>query len=121
MKRHILTACLVTFAALASPAQAQVSAQQVQDSIIVRLTEQGFTRMRISNTLLGRVRIVATSPEFSREIIFNPRTGEILRDYWDELDDDEDERRVSSPSRSSSPSTSRDTDDDHDDDDGGDD
>ena len=87
MTRPVLTACLIAFAALAAPAAAQTAGHPVQDRIIAQLTEQGFTRVRISNTLLGRVRIYATSPEYTREIIFNPRTGEILRDYWDDEDD----------------------------------
>ena len=87
MTRPILTACLVLFAAVAAPAAAETVGDQVQDRIIAQLTSQGFTHIRVSTTFLGRVRIYATSPDFVREIIVNPRTGEILRDYWDDEDD----------------------------------
>ena len=58
----------------------------VQESIVAQLRDQGFRSIRVSKTLLGRVRIQATSDKYSREIILNPRTGEILRDYWTTLD-----------------------------------
>ncbi len=90
MKTPVFTACLILFAALASPVAAETARAGVQDAIIAQLTDQGFTHIRVSNTFLGRVRIFATSPKLTREIIFNPRTGEILRDYWDDDDDDDD-------------------------------
>jgi len=58
-------------------------AQDFQDRIIAQLRSQGFTRIEISQTWLGRVRIEALGPGIEREIIFNRRTGEILRDYWE--------------------------------------
>ena len=65
---------------LAVPAGA--SAQSVQDQIIDQLAGQGFTRIEVSRTLLGRVRLRALSATLDRELIFNPATGEILRDSW---------------------------------------
>jgi len=52
------------------------------DTVTRTLSAQGFTRMEVSTTLLGRLRVVATSDDFVREIVFNASTGEILRDYW---------------------------------------
>jgi hypothetical protein len=74
-KRIILCIALVAapFAALA---------QSVQDQIIGQLTEQGFGEFEISRTFLGRVRVVTQSEQLERELVFNPNTGEILRDYW---------------------------------------
>lgn len=60
------------------------SADQIEDSIVSQLRSQGFTKIELSRTLLGRARVVAKSPKLDREIIFNPVTGEILRDYWTE-------------------------------------
>jgi hypothetical protein len=37
------------------------------------------------------VRSVAEEDDTLREIILNPTTGAILRDYWVELDDDDDD------------------------------
>jgi hypothetical protein len=60
------------------------SADQIKDSIVSQLRSQGFTRIEVSRTLLGRARVTAKSPTLDREIIYNPVTGEILRDYWTE-------------------------------------
>lgn len=75
LKRLILIGLLA-----ASPLPAL--AQSVQDQIISQLTDQGFGNFEISRTLLGRVRILSKSNTLSREMVFNPVTGEILRDYW---------------------------------------
>lgn len=70
------------YALAALLAAAPAHAQTVVDQIIAQLEAQGFTAFDVSRTLLGRSRIVATSGDQQREIIVNPRTGEILRDYW---------------------------------------
>lgn len=89
-----------------------VAAQSVQDQIIAQLRDQGFTEMTVNRTLLGRVRVVAIRDGVTRELVFHPQTGAILRDYWvtdsasngnvraqimdrrhdDDLDDDSDDR-----------------------------
>ncbi len=73
----ILTACLLSGQAVASPNQ---------ERIVAQLAEQGFTRIEVTRTLLGRTRILAINEGFLREIVLNPRTGVILRDFWRELD-----------------------------------
>lgn len=45
-----------------------------------QLQKQGYNQISVSSTLLGRSRIVARGKRGTREIIMNPRTGEILRD-----------------------------------------
>lgn len=77
MLRRRFIGALIAAVVLAGPALAD----SVQDRIIAQLAQQGFTHVTVSRTLLGRVRILATSLTHRREIIFNPRTGEILRDY----------------------------------------
>lgn len=62
-----------------------VAAQSIQDSVIAQLREQGFDEFSVSRTLLGRIHIIAISETLRREIVINPSTGEILRDYWVEL------------------------------------
>lgn len=57
-------------------------AQSASDAIARQLRAQGYTSVEVSKTLLGRARIVARRKGELREIIVNPRTGEILRDYW---------------------------------------
>jgi len=64
----------------------QAGAQTVADRVIEQLKRKGYTRITIGRTLLGRVRIVATGTAGRREIILNPSTGAILRDYLDQDD-----------------------------------
>lgn len=59
-----------------------VLAASYQDQIVSQLKKQGYSDIRIQRTLLGRVRILASGGGRQREIILNPRTGEILRDFW---------------------------------------
>ena len=75
-RRFLLAACSSLCVGL--PALAQDFAQNV----VTQLRAQGFSRIAISRTLLGRTRILASGADGQREIILNPRTGEILRDLW---------------------------------------
>jgi hypothetical protein len=79
MKRlNFLTLSIVLLAGSAGMAMATPFA----DTVIAQLTEQGFANVSSETTWLGRVRITATRVDGQREIIMNPRTGEILRDMW---------------------------------------
>ncbi|MGB5556817.1 MAG: hypothetical protein WBN04_02285 [Paracoccaceae bacterium] len=106
----------------------------LEDQIVAQLRGQGYDKIAVSRTLLGRTRFVATSASYRREIILNPRTGEILRDFWLQLDEDSDEgpqifdqdsddsaRGGSSGGGDSGDDGGDDSNDDGDDDDGGDD
>lgn len=57
------------------------SATPGQDIVTRSLQEQGFEVRLVHWTLLGRIRIIAVSDDIRREIVINPTTGEILRDY----------------------------------------
>lgn len=96
MLKHFLSATVVALL-MAGGAHAQgVSERQVID----QLRDQGFSEFRVSRTLLGRTMIVATNREYRREIVINPATGVILRDYWRALgpeDNDDDDTRLISP------------------------
>ena len=104
-----------------------VHAASTEAGIIAELREQGFERIEIRRTLLGRTRIIASSPMYEREIVLNPATGVILRDFWKvqgEVGDDGPSSLVGGPNlrdggdrSSSSGSTRDDSDDDNDDDD----
>lgn len=59
-----------------------VSADGLSDSVLSQLRQQGYNEIEMSRTWLGRTRIVARRDGERREIIINPRTGEILRDFW---------------------------------------
>ena len=64
-----------------APLVASANGDTVRDRVIEELTEDGYQEIRISKTLLGRMRFVAIKPRHRREIVVNPRTGVILRDY----------------------------------------
>ncbi len=78
MKRAmILSVCLALLAA-----GGPVRAADFAGTIVAELQQQGYGRIATDVTWLGRVRIVAEREGGTREIILNPRTGEILRDLW---------------------------------------
>lgn len=79
---------LVAAAGLMLMSASSSSAADLADSIVSQLHTQGFTSVDVSTTFLGRVRIEASSTAYHREIVLNPRTGEILRDYQETLRDD---------------------------------
>jgi len=58
-------------------------ADSLEDTIVDQLQKQGYSDVRVGRTLLGRTRIVAEGEGREREIVVNPRTGEILRDVWE--------------------------------------
>ena len=82
MKRREFVAGLLAGVVLASPA----FADDIVESIVRQLKKQGFKAIIQERTLLGRVRIAAKRKDGTREIILNPRTGEILRDLWTPID-----------------------------------
>lgn len=55
-------------------------ADSFQRSVVAQLRSQGYREINVETTMLGRVRIVGAKGGGTREIILNPRTGEILRD-----------------------------------------
>ncbi len=59
----------------------QAFADPLTESVVRQLQERGYQEVIVTRTWLGRNRIVATSPGRLREIILNPTTGEILRDF----------------------------------------
>ena len=71
----------LTFLIALAPPAAQAEPSLVRDRIVEVLTDDGYEEIRISRTLLGRMRFIATKPRHRREIVVNPVTGVILRDY----------------------------------------
>ena len=76
MRRHFLAISISTVL-MASPALAET----YQEKFVAQLQQQGFRNIVITRTWLGRTRITASSKSAERELIFNSRSGEILRDY----------------------------------------
>jgi hypothetical protein len=83
----MIRAALLTFALSAAPA----FAQSVEDQVLTQLQAQGFVEITMRRTLLGRLRVVAANERYRRELVINPNTGAILRDYWVELMEDGDD------------------------------
>jgi hypothetical protein len=62
-------------------------AQAPADALVQQLRDQGYVEVDVSRTLLGRIRVVALTPDGAqREIVLSPATGEILRDYSEGAD-----------------------------------
>ncbi|MEL7181617.1 MAG: hypothetical protein AAFN63_17610, partial [Pseudomonadota bacterium] len=78
---------IIVCVALATTPQV-AAAQSVQDQIVSQLRDQGFGDIRVQRTWLGRIRVISQRDGVRRELVFNPQTGEILRDYWRDADDD---------------------------------
>ncbi|MFY0618734.1 hypothetical protein [Shimia sp.] len=106
---QIMTLKLAAAAAVVTLFAGAALAESRTDAIARHLKSQGYTEIEVSRTWLGRMRIEAYKGTMEREIIVNPRTGEILRDYWEddddhhvlggsERDDEEDVRRAPVPS-----------------------
>lgn len=77
-KWMFVSACVLCLGTAPLP----VMAAGFAEVIVSELQQQGYSRIVTEQTWLGRVRIVAQRDTGSREIILNPRTGEILRDLW---------------------------------------
>jgi len=60
---------------------AAASANAVDEMVIAQLTAQGYTSVTVGRTWLGRIIIVGQRDGVTREIVLNPYTGELLRDY----------------------------------------
>ena len=90
MRKTLKIACMLLFAAFAMPEMAQAQANKTEvvvAGLISELQTSGYSNISERRTWLGRLRIRAERGEYIREIIINPRTGEILRDYHFELED----------------------------------
>lgn len=81
MNRRQVVKGLTATAALLLTGSAAFAAS-FADDVVSQLAAQGFYNITVETTWLGRVRIVADRGDGKREIILNPRTGEILRDSW---------------------------------------
>ncbi|MEZ5882914.1 MAG: hypothetical protein R3D53_03465 [Paracoccaceae bacterium] len=55
-------------------------ARDVTGEVVDQLLHLGYGKVSVSRTILGRVRITATRGKIQREIVLDPRSGEILRD-----------------------------------------
>jgi hypothetical protein len=100
------------------------AAQSVQDQVVTQLQAQGFKGIEVQRTFLGRLRFTAESSSFYRELVINPQTGEVLRDYVRDLEDVNNRDRaprILNPNSRQNDTNDDDTSDDYKDDDDDDD
>ena len=82
MLRCTAFALALAIAGVAGPALAQAdSGLSPADEIVSTLRSRGYDIVERERTWLGRERILAEKDGMSRELVFIPGTGEILRDY----------------------------------------
>lgn len=81
MKRRLFLFGLATTSVLAAVAGPALAASYAED-VVAQLNQLGFSDLTVETTWLGRIKIVASRTDGVREIVLNPRTGEILRDVW---------------------------------------
>ena len=80
MKR--LFAIILTAAALSAPLPVLADPPaEIGRAVAAQLRDQGYGQIEVARTWLGRVRVVGLRGAIRREIVVNPNTGEILRDY----------------------------------------
>ncbi len=70
------TAIVLVLCLLTGPAYAE----DFVTEIVSELRSQGYTSVVVEHTLLARAQIRASRGGATREVVVNPRTGEILRD-----------------------------------------
>ena len=72
---------LLTAAGLVAAFAVPAAARNVEGEVAARLARDGFRITSRRRTWLGRVRIEAGKGKLQREVVFDPTSGEILRDY----------------------------------------
>lgn len=81
-------------------------AQGVEAQLVAGLKAQGYVILEEGRTFFGRLRIVAENDSLHREIVVNPETGEVLRDYAVLLADRAANGKGAAPSSSGSEGSS---------------
>ena len=74
-------------------------ADAMTDGIVDQLRRRAIAISTSAAPCSAGCRIVAVSPKHHREIIFNPRTGEILRDYPETADGEEEGPEIYDPDK----------------------
>ncbi len=67
-------------AGLFGPVPAFARNDDAAQAMAKQLAREGWRNLKIGRTLLGRVRITANRDGRLREVVLDPRTGEVLRD-----------------------------------------
>lgn len=78
---HVVRRAIALALSVAFLSALPVQADGLKDRIIADLVDEGYTEITIKRTLLGRALVVARQGNQTREIVFNPATQMVLRDY----------------------------------------
>lgn len=79
---RVVAIAVLTALTLTSPLRlAAEESNPIEVRLVDGLQAQGYTILDVSYTWLGRLRIVAENGITHRELVVNPGTGEVLRDY----------------------------------------
>lgn len=97
---------LLTSAGSLLCARSAFAAVEPEDQVARSLKNDGFRIVSQKRTLLGRVRFVATRGPTEREVVLDPSSGEILRDYSRTAEGDGGATDAASSSGSSSGTSS---------------
>lgn len=76
IKRLIICIFLITGGAVSAP----VMADTISETAVTQLRAKGYSNITVRRTLLGRIRITATTKDTLREVVIHPLTGQVLRD-----------------------------------------
>ncbi|WP_151718560.1 hypothetical protein [Gemmobacter serpentinus] len=79
--RALLSGLALSLVLANTPAFAEPMAESIRN----QLSAQGYTQIETRYTWLGRLQVMARRSGHQREIVINPNTGEILRDYQERL------------------------------------
>lgn len=80
-RRAVVFSLASAFAVAVAPAVALADISVYAKQVEAELRKQGFTKISVGRSWFGRTLIHAQSKTERREIVLNPHTGEILRDY----------------------------------------
>ncbi|MDC0738734.1 hypothetical protein N6L24_10620 [Cognatishimia sp. SS12] len=92
MRRLGLSLLFLAAMVLCAPASATTL-----EALLAELEAQGYHEIEISRTWLGRIRIEAESATHERELILDRGSLEILRDYAEPQDGDDDDADKAAP------------------------
>ena len=60
---------------------APVARAETPEEIVAQMQAEGFRSIEVSTTWLRRIRIVGEGQSGAREVVIDPRNGEVLRDF----------------------------------------
>lgn len=66
---------------LSAPVALADTVDPLAEPVVAQLAREGYSGIRVDETWLGRIRVIAMIDGRRREVILHPTSGAILRDY----------------------------------------